>query len=410
MSALEDLPAAEAAVVGAVIFEPGCLRFAAQVVSPSDFADMRIGHLYGLVAGMVSAGVPVNLVTLHDEVNRRKGEVTKYPLWSDVARWVEFAAPATVTYYAEIVRRESVRRQADKILLRAHQALSVGQEPSVSLSAAISELREVQAGADVSDGSPRLLADVLAEEDSYEWVIPGLLERRDRAMVTGGEGAGKSTLVRQLAICASAGVHPFTLRPIPPLSVLVVDAENSERQWRRAARSMTLQAKLKGQRDPAHHLNLRCERRMDITKDRDLARVHQWMDEHEPDLLVIGPLYRLVPMAIQTDDHAAPVLAALDTLRDRGPALVMEAHAGHGQTKGGERDLRPRGSSALMGWPEYGFGLAMTPRVDASNKPCEVALVRWRGDREERGWPAKLERGGDLPWTPVNELGRWSAA
>ena len=73
-------------------------------------------------------------------------------------------------------------------------------------------------------------------------------------------------------------------------------------------------------------------------------------------ILAIGPLSRLVPRALQTDDEAAPVLAALDTIRDRDIALLIEAHAGHTVGKGGQRDLRPRGSSALLGWPGLGVG------------------------------------------------------
>lgn len=410
MSALDDLPAAERAVIGAIIFDPSCLRFAAEIVAPDDFADIRVGHLYGLVAGMVSAGVPVNLVTVGDEVGKRQRELIKYPQWSDVVSWVDHAAPATVTYYAEIVRRESLRRMTDRILVRVHQALAGGDDPSQALSGAITDLRGVQAGSGGFDASARLLADVLAEEDSTDWVIPGLLERRDRVMITGGEGAGKTMLVRQIAICASAGLNPFTFRPIEPLSVLVVDTENSERQWRRNSRPIAVQAKLRGSRDPAQHLHLSCRPRMDITKDKDLGALHQMLDEYEPDLLVIGPLYRLIARAITNDDDAAPLVTALDSLRDRGPALVIEAHAGHGKTGGGERDLRPRGSSALLGWPEFGFGLTLTGKVDQSGRPCEGKLVRWRGDREERGWPDALERGGAFPWTPISTVQRWGAA
>lgn len=410
MSALEDVPAAERAVVGAVLTDPACLRFAAEVVSPDDFADTRIGALYGLVAGMVSSGLPVDLVTVGAEVQARRAELVKFPLWSEVVRWRDEASPGSVAHYAEIVRRESLRRATDVILRQTHQALSAGGDPSVALSGAITALREVQSGSGGFDASQRLLADVLAEDDVYEWVIPGLLERQDRVMVTGGEGAGKSTLVRQMAVCAAAGLHPFTLRPIQPLTVLVVDAENSERQWRRNARPVSTQARIRGQRDPGAHLHLACRRRMDITKDRDLGALHQLLDEVNPDLLMIGPLYRLVPTAITNDDHAAPVLAALDSLRDRGPALVMEAHAGHAQTKGGDRDLRPRGSSALLGWPEFGFGLTLTGKVDAHNKPAEARLVRWRGDREERGWPDRMARGGAFPWTPADSVAEWGAA
>ncbi len=122
--------------------------------------------------------------------------------------------------------------------------------------------------------------------------------------------------------------------------------------------------------------------------------LHREVDVAKPDVIVVGPLYRLTNRAIQTDDEAAPVLSALDTLRDRGCSLIIEAHAGHSRESGeggrpGERDLRPRGSSALLGWPEFGYGMRST-------NDGKVRLVPWRGDRDERGWPQFLRRARDV--------------
>ena len=98
-----------------------------------------------------------------------------------------------------------------------------------------------------------------------------------------------------------------------------------------------------------------------------------------------------------SDDDAAPLLAALDTLRDRDVALVIEAHAGKATSDKGERNLAPRGSSALLGWPEFGLGLR-----PVKGKPHEIELIRWRGDREERMWPRKLKKSADgLPFQEI---------
>lgn len=167
-----------------------------------------------------------------------------------------------------------------------------------------------------------------------------------------------------------------------PASVLIVDCENSVRQVRRQVRGMVDYARKWGDGNP-DAVNLLCSKRVDITADRDLARIHREVDACQPDLVVIGPLYRLTPRAIQNDDDAAPLLAALDTIRDRGIALLMEAHAGHAVGKGGTRDLRPRGSAALLGWPEFGYGMKGVASGYAE-------LVRWRGDRDERRWPLNL--------------------
>jgi len=261
-----------------------------------------------------------------------------------------------------------------------------------AMTMALDEWNSVR-GAVTTGMTAKTLAEVLEGTDEYDWLIPSLLERMDRLILTGGEGAGKSTFVRQLAIMAAAGIHPTTFREIKPINVLVVDAENTEKQWRRNARDLVAKARLSGSRDPASHLNLACISRLDITTERDLGSIHRLVDEYQPDLLMIGPLYRLIPRAINSDDDAAPLIAALDSLRARGLALVMEAHAGHAQTKGGDRDLRPRGSSALMGWPEFGFGIGMD-----QEDPNLAHLIRWRGDRDQRDWPRDIRRGGDWPW------------
>jgi len=243
------------------------------------------------------------------------------------------------------------------------------------------------------------LAELLDEaDDEPDWLIPGLLERRDRLMLTGEEGLGKSYLLRQFAIMAAAGIDPFDpSKRITPIRCMVIDCENDKGKVRRKVRPVVQFAKRYGHPNGnADIVTLLCSPRIDITRDRDLARIHRELDATRPDLLVIGPLYRLTGRAIQTDDEAAPLLAALDTIRDRGIALLIEAHAGHAIGKGNVRDLRPRGSSALLGWPEFGYGM----RAVASDY---ADLVPWRGDRDAREFPQRVKIASDrIRWIPVD--------
>ncbi len=159
-------------------------------------------------------------------------------------------------------------------------------------------------------------------------------------------------------------------------------------------------ARTYGTVDPGKQVLVSAGTRLDLTRQADLDQVHRLMDQHKPKLLYIGPLYKLLARAINSDDDAAPLIVALDGLRERGVSLLMEAHAGHGKSLGGERDLRPRGSSALLGWPEFGLGLR-----PIEDDPGMVAVVHWRGDRDERDWPKHLRRGQQArcPGCPPNE-------
>lgn len=388
---VEATKAAEEAVIGACLLEPRAIRAASEHVTADDFSNFNLGAIFDAMLAAHSAGQPIDAVTVLALVTEAGVRGVDGVMLHDLVTATPTAA--NVGYYARQVAEGATRRRLWQFGARTQQIATAGEALTDIMTTVRSEWDAIR-----STGSTqieaRTLNDVLDGVDDYDWLIPQLLERQDRLVLTGGEGAGKSTFVRQLAICAAAGIHPTTFASIKPVRTLVVDAENSEKQWRRAARPLVLRARQVGRTDPGSALRLACVPRLDISTERDLGAVHRLVDQHKPDLLVIGPLYRLIPRAINSDDDAAPLLAALDSLRARGLALVMEAHAGHAMTAGGQRDLRPRGSSALMGWPEFGLGLALD-----RDDPSLAHMLRWRGDRDERAWPTDLRRGGDWPWT-----------
>jgi hypothetical protein len=393
---------AERAVLGAVMLDERAFRFVDDVIVPADFSAAQLEQVYAGIQQMVAARQPVDVITVGAALPgwgvRGLTAVDLHELISNTPH------TAGAAHWAEQVRNASVRRRVQKTLVVAEQSITSPEaEPGEVLARTIENLREVQSGSVRDPLAAKTLAEILAMTDRYDWVIPGLLERKDRFILTGSEGAGKSTFVRQMAIASAAGLHPFTGERIDPVKVLIVDAENSEQQWRRSAeRVVTTVRRLGAPVDPAQSVRLVCAPRLDITRDSHLGQIHRLLDRHDPDVLFIGPLYRLTPRAITNDDDAAPLLTALDTVRDRSVAMVMEAHAGHAVGVGGERDLRPRGSAALMGWPEFGKGIRLNR--DEGNDIYDV--VSWRGDREERNWPDKLRRGdyhrAELPWIPIN--------
>lgn len=388
----------EQAVIASILLDSRVVRAAIAECVPGDFEDMRLGGIFRGIASMVATGEPIDVITVTDHL----------AAWGvrgitamDLHSWIsEVPYAGNVAGYAREVRDGGLRRGVVETMTRMSQSLA--GDPSVALQHGMEALRKLQDDRVIDRLHSKLLGDVLLGDDDYDWVIEGLLERRDRLLLTGSEGGGKSTLIRQMAIMAASGLHPFTFQRMAPVRVLVVDAENSEKQWRRASKSLVVKAATRGSVNPAEVVELACVPRLDLSKDSDLGEVHRLLDAHRPDVLFIGPLYRLIPRAINSDDDAAPLLAALDTLRDRGVAMVIEAHAGHALGAGGERDLRPRGSAALLGWPEFGLGLRPDKNGRSSN---EFQLVRWRGDRDERSWPTRVSRGiSDWPWTPTNRF------
>ncbi len=396
--------AAELAVLAACFASPVAAERAAQVLSGRDFYQPHHEVLFDAIAALRRAGRPVDPVTLADHLrglDDHQRELTLRVL-PDLVTMPTM--PEQVGEHAEIVRSCATRR---RIITLTSDFRQKAYSPAIATPGLLDEMvREVSAIREVNapDVDTMVLSEILDEpEEPYDWVVPGLLERMDRLVLTGTEGFGKSTFMRQLGIFAAAGLDPF--RPgksYEPVRVHFVECENTKRHTRRQIRAMVSKARQVGE-DPGDRVffDFRPEG-IDLMRDRDASWLHRALDATQPDLVLIGPLYKLFPRAIQTDDDAAPAIAALDAIRNRGVALVVEAHSGHSKGASGKRDVRPRGSSALLGWPEFGYGLR--PHSDR-DRPGAAEVVPWRGDRDVRSWPKELGRGGAYPWTDLNH---WS--
>lgn len=391
---------AERNLLASVLANSRTYKMTEGLVNRQDFTDDRLGIMYEQIGGMLSKGESVGIVEVCDRFSDWgvRG-LTAADVWSwDTPDTYVFGA----SQYATAVRSDALRRAArnagEQLI---SQSRDQGVAPADLLSSVRSQIDSVIDGAVTGKLSAKPLSEILSGSDSYDWVIPDLLERQDRLILTGGEGAGKTTFARQICVMAAAGLHPLNRSVdvrtgrksavmMQPARVLVVDAENTEKQWRRATRHTARLAAEDGALDPAQEMMVVAGHRIDVTRGVHLGEIHRLIDRHKPDLLYIGPLYKITHGAIQTDDDAAPLLVALDSIRERGVTLLMEAHAAKGDGQG-TRDLRPRGSAALMGWPEFGMGLHPLENGD-------VELKRWRGDRDERKWPQFMSRGMDWPW------------
>jgi len=249
--------------------------------------------------------------------------------------------------------------------------------------------------------APDLWEFISTEDPPYDWIVPGLIERGDRLMLTGAEGLGKSVLTRQLAVTIAAGLDPFTFEEITPARVLYVDCENSPAQSRRHFRGLAATSIAYHRRVPDGALRLlHRPEGLDLTRDEDAAWLLERVTAHQPDVLFIGPFYRLHAANLNEELPARKTVAVLDLARTKaGCALVIEAHAGHGEGIRG-RLVRPTGSSLLLRWPEFGYGIRAAE--DAAGPSTRlVDFVPWRGSRDQRDWPHSLvrsERPGTWPW------------
>jgi len=240
-----------------------------------------------------------------------------------------------------------------------------------------------------------------SDDDSYDWVIPGLIERSERVIVVAAEGVGKTMLARQVAICVGMGIHPFTYQPIKPQTTLSVDLENPERIIRRTSRSIYAAAhSVSRNPKPQAHLLIKPQG-LDLLRAEDRAVLEEMLEKTKPALLVMGPLYKsfIDPGGRTSEAVAIEVARYLDTIRDIYQcAMWLEHHAPLG-TSMTTRELRPFGSAVWSRWPEFGVSL----QPDTTGMAYHYDLRHFRGARDERQWPTRIRRGKRFPF----EVAEW---
>lgn len=264
-------------------------------------------------------------------------------------------------------------------------------------------LNSYQRGTEVDGGRLVNWEKFLLEEDddSYDWVIPNLLEKQERVIVVAAEGVGKTMLARQVAICAAAGLHPFTMSKMPPVRTLMVDLENPARIIRRTSRTIMAAAKRFGHVNGVQAELLIKPSGLDLLKPADRAALEQSIEEVKPQLLILGPLYKafLDPGNRTSESVAIEVAKYLDSLRDvYGCAMWLEHHAPLGSSMG-SRELRPFGSAVWSRWPE--FGLSLTPDPTAPDGYV-YDVSHFRGARDKRQFPTKMRRGKVFPFEVID--------
>lgn len=391
---------AEQAVLGAMIHSAAATARCVNVLTAADFRRHAHRVVFAALVNMHRTGTETDRLTLAAHLDKA-GNLAQVGGPDYLAALTDAPPhPDRAAEYAAIVRDLAVRR---RLAAAGREITQLADEPGDAgglTERAVRAAEAVRAEGQAGDIDTLDIGEFLAAgTDEYDWMIEGLLERGDRLMLTGAEGFGKTTLLDQIAVCTAAGLHPFTHEPAEPRRVLVIDCENGARRKRRNLRPLCLQAERQGY--PVYDPNLWIECRddqVDLATDRDVSWLLRLVGAISPDIVQIGPLSKLAPRALNDDSDAAPVLAALNMVRARGACVLVEAHAGHGLGSGGKRDMRPRGSAALLGYPEFGYGIRPAEKEKGDYRRI-ADVVPWRGDREERDWPERLVSGGTWPWS-----------
>lgn len=378
-----------------------------EVFGVCDVADFPPGHQQELASVIVALlnteGRVDPMMVMTRCAERSKGLLTFY------TTQISENLYSTPTYCAIKVREYADRERLSAALTRATHSLTQPTDLESIMARLRDDIAILERPDDLSQATLSL-DEILAIPDADDaWVMRNMLRVGERLMFTGMEGGGKSVLLAQITIGAAMGVHTLSqgYERHDPLRVLVLDVENSFTQTRNNARKIyPALAEMTGR--STAQLEWVNERYIDLANPVDAQRVVRLAKEKQPQLMVMGSVYKL---ASEGDKHEASFNAisrTVDRIRaETGAAVMLEAHTGHGfnndRSKGS--GMRPDGSSRWMRWPEYGMG--MVPM--GKQYPGVIELVPFRGARDDSvQWPRGLKRGEVLPWSPIS-ADHWEA-
>lgn len=384
---------AEESILGAMLLG----RDAREVgldLDPADFYIPLHVRIFSAIAARHAIRSPIDVVTIANDL----GSDVRPELLRIQA---SVPASANAAAYVEIVSRLAFARRAIGLSISLRAA---GQDSDVER---IMELIDAGVRSPAAKVQAIELDELLLRApelgDSKPWVIPGMLRRRERVVITGGEGWGKSTLLRQMLVSVSSGLHPLlglAASMDGPRSTLLVDLQeddldlaNAMLPMRRKAGEAYATGMLHAFARPAG---------MNLLAGPDRRWLEGLIAQTKPELVAIGPIRKLVRttdrFASKSGEEAVDeVTRILDDLRvEYDFALVMEGHAGHDRN---DSNFRIRGSSVWLDWPEFGIGM----KPVEIGPPRMVELVDWRGARHTgRAWPKNLVGSRGWPWAPDN--------
>jgi hypothetical protein len=258
-----------------------------------------------------------------------------------------------------------------------------------------SMIEKARTGVDITDLIKRI-------RQPTEWAIENTLALGERLLLVGGEGVGKSTLCRQIAVCVGAGLHPFDLDEIEPKRVLFIDGENHPNQTQDSwANFVGLAVAHKRPIQPGMLTVLEewdSERDLSSSSGRDWLKERVWA--YRPQLVVLGPLTNLVDRDLKEYEVVNRLRLTINGIRDVcNSAIIMEHHPPLKSGNDAKREFRPYGSGLFLKWPDFGYALQPTDD-DGKYEWRKFRGARVRG----RSWPSTLCEGSthhnsiEFPW------------
>ena len=382
--------AAEESLLGAMMLSSEAIMMGANGCRVSDFYNPINARVFGAICNLFGNGKNVDAVTVSAEM----GDNSIIPKLTQMM--MNTPSMLGAADYAAIIYKHGNARMLMSQLTQSTEDISKGSDP-YEIAKGVEKLVSNIGSFNLKEPEAITMYELEANADAIApVVIPGMMNRDYRTIVVAEEGAGKSLLLRTIAMSASQGFHPFSHQQIRPVRALIIDLENPTQAITQTGVPYMnmLSSRNQGNFDAERLKFFRRPGGIEIRRMSDKAEIQREIAAHRPELVCIGPIYKMYRRGANEsyEDSADEAMAVLDELRTKYEfALVMEHHAAKGKS-GEKRELSPMGSQRWMAWPESGISL-----YKDDHDPTMLHIKRFRGDRLQGiEWPDRIIR--DREW------------
>ena len=300
---------AEMGVVSSIMFAPrdaiaGCVEAG---LDTSWFYVPALRTIYGELRDMWDGGEAIDLITFTQRL-RDKGlldsvggvaAVTEVQLYLDK---ISNFAPnvANLPFHLGIVRDLYVRRQVIQNAAEAARR-TYNPDPNADISDVLDEISSWSASLLSLHGSNDEGISIieLIERDPDSFNADTLIDYRflckeGAMLLVGPSEAGKSSAGMHLDICFSCGRKAFGIRPVRPLKILCIQAENDEGDLYEMAKGIRGHLNLSDEERELVAKNLTYFRRDDLNGEKFLRWLKKLVRKRQPDIIHIDPLHAFV--------------------------------------------------------------------------------------------------------------------
>src|SRR5699024_3006039 len=178
----------EQLTIASCLRNPDVIPLVRSKVDPQDFTHPRDEYVFAAILELHKSRAPVEPFTVTDVAIQKGAMGLKR---ADLIAWMgQVSSGHSATYYAEEVRQAATTRRLKALTPRFQKENNDAQaQASDAMQRRMHGLEEIRDSTISSGLLAKALAEILATPGSPEdWIMPNVLEKGDRLIVTGQEG------------------------------------------------------------------------------------------------------------------------------------------------------------------------------------------------------------------------------